>query len=114
MKNCAIATALQKRRGGAVSTSPRPRDLLAMCVTRTGKFDILLVVFENRLRQHWGEITCYDSCQFCDPFNSCDFSSCYDDTVFTETLLDKVSFVSVASHTFLNSRVHWILRMKRR
>jgi len=41
-------------------------------------------------RQHWGEITCYDSCQFCDPFNSCDFSSCYDDTVFTETLLDKI------------------------
>ena len=46
MKNCVIAT-LQKRRGGAVSTSPRPRDLLAMCVTLTGEFDILLVVFEK-------------------------------------------------------------------
>ena len=46
MKNCVIAT-LQKRRGGAVSTFPRPRDLLAMCVTQTGEFDLLLVVFEK-------------------------------------------------------------------
>jgi len=41
-------------------------------------------------RQHWGEITCYDSCEFCDPLTSCDFSSCYDDTLFTENLLDKI------------------------
>ena len=41
-------------------------------------------------RQHWGEISCYDSCEFCDSMSSCDFSSCYDDTVFTDTLIQKV------------------------
>ena len=50
------------------------------------------LLFIWRLRQHWGEITCYDSCEFCDPLTSCDFSSCYDDTLFTENLLDKVKF----------------------
>jgi hypothetical protein len=49
-------------------------------------------------RQHWGEITCYDSCQFCDPMSSCDFSSCYDDVVFTDALLDKVVDNIVASN----------------
>jgi len=41
-------------------------------------------------RQHWGEISCYDSCEFCDSMSSCDFSSCYDDTVFTDTLIQKI------------------------
>jgi len=41
-------------------------------------------------RQQWGEITCYDSCASCDSMSSCDFSSCYDDEVFTDTLLDKL------------------------
>ena len=44
-------------------------------------------------RQHWGEISCYDSCQFCDSMSSCDFSSCYDDNVFTDTLIQKVNSI---------------------
>ena len=38
----------------------------------------------------WGEITCYDSCGACDAMNSCDWTTCYDDVVFTEALIDAV------------------------
>ena len=48
-------------------------------------------------RQHWGEISCYDSCDFCDSMSSCDFSSCFDDTVFTDTLIQKVIFLFTKS-----------------
>jgi len=42
-------------------------------------------------RTRWGEITCYDSCPLCDPLNSCDWSSCYDDIAFTRAMITAVS-----------------------
>jgi len=42
-------------------------------------------------RAKWGETACYDSCPFCDPMNSCDWSSCHDDIVYTKTVLDTIT-----------------------
>ena len=52
--------------------------------------ELIITVFWFSCRQHWGEISCYDSCESCDPMSSCDFSSCYDDRVFIDTLIQKV------------------------
>ena len=37
------------------------------------------------------ETQCYDTCDQCDTINSCDWTSCYDDTVFVRAMVDYVS-----------------------
>ena len=41
-------------------------------------------------RGDFGDTHCYDSCGACDPQNSCDWTSCYDDILYTEAVIDKV------------------------
>jgi len=41
-------------------------------------------------RDKWGDIQCYDSCPMCDGTNACDWTSCYNDIVYTETLIDEI------------------------
>ena len=41
----------------------------------------------NRSAYEYGEIVCCDSCPECDPDNSCDFASCYDDVYFTRKIV---------------------------
>ena len=40
--------------------------------------------------QEFGIVHCYDSCGSCDPHNSCDWTSCYDDILYTEAVIDQV------------------------
>jgi len=42
-------------------------------------------------RTKWGEVSCYSSCSTCDPWNSCDWTSCYDDLVFTREIFNYLS-----------------------
>lgn len=42
-------------------------------------------------KSQWGETPCYSSCTSCDPTNSCDWTTCYDDVAFTSALLEAVS-----------------------
>ena len=35
-------------------------------------------------------VHCYDSCETCDPMNSCDWTACYDDVVFVREIVDFV------------------------
>eukprot|EP00092_Neocalanus_flemingeri_P106267 GFUD01136336.1.p1 GENE.GFUD01136336.1~~GFUD01136336.1.p1 ORF type:complete len:267 (-),score=51.33 GFUD01136336.1:126-926(-) len=42
-------------------------------------------------RAKWGEIPCYDSCPLCDPLNSCDWTSCHDDVVYTKAVIDAIT-----------------------
>ena len=39
-------------------------------------------------RNYWGEFECHYSCPLCNPAQSCDWSSCYDDLGFLEFLID--------------------------
>jgi len=41
-------------------------------------------------RFSWGEYDCYDSCPSCDRTNSCDWTSCHDDIIYTRTLVSRV------------------------
>jgi len=41
-------------------------------------------------RSKWGAIECYDSCPLCDGMNSCDWTSCHDDVLYTKTIIDTV------------------------
>ena len=38
-------------------------------------------------RENWGNIECYYSCPLCNPENSCDWTSCYDDLGFLEHVI---------------------------
>lgn len=42
-------------------------------------------------RAKWGAIDCYDSCSLCDPMNSCDWTSCHDDIVYTKAVIDIIA-----------------------
>ena len=87
----ASGTDLPQAMAMVAGTSPRPRGPLGMFARPTGEpTKLVSLLYFPTCRQQWGEITCYDSCASCDSMSSCDFSSCYDDEVFTDTLLDKV------------------------
>ena len=47
----------------------------------------------SMLRANWEGTVCYNSCPSCDPTNSCEWTSCYDDVAYTMALLDKVEIV---------------------
>ncbi len=38
-------------------------------------------------------VHCYDSCGYCDPIQSCDWTACYDDELFVRYLVHKVRTV---------------------
>ena len=48
--------------------------------------------------QEFGIVHCYDSCGSCDPHNSCDWTSCYDDILYTEAVIDQVGGGGVFSN----------------
>ena len=45
---------------------------------------------KNPLRENWEGTVCYNSCPSCNPSDSCEWTSCYDDVAYTLALLDKV------------------------
>ena len=62
-------------------------------------------------RSRWGKIDCYSSCPNCDPLNSCDWTSCYDDITFVRDLV-----AYVGDHFCLNKKSvpfsEWIVWME--
>ena len=50
----------------------------------------LCLLYCKLLRDNWEGTVCYNSCPACDPTNSCEWTSCYDDVAYTMALLDKV------------------------
>ena len=73
---------------GGAGMCPSPRDPWATSVKRTG---VLLLHEKNPLRENWEGTVCYNSCPSCNPSDSCEWTSCYDDVAYTLALLDKVT-----------------------
>ena len=46
--------------------------------------------FDHQIRPSGFEIHCYDTCQLCDPVNSCDWTACYDDEAFLRAVVEHV------------------------
>ena len=44
-------------------------------------------------RDNWEGTVCYNSCPSCNPSDSCEWTSCYDDVAYTLALLDKVNTI---------------------
>ena len=55
---------------------------------------------KNPLRENWEGTVCYNSCPSCNPSDSCEWTSCYDDVAYTLALLDKVTTTIIINQQF--------------
>jgi len=60
------------------------------CSTTVGPLGEVCVLPRGK-NETFGKTHCYDSCGSCDPHNSCDWTSCYDDILYTEAVIDQVA-----------------------